>query len=195
MDKRYTFESDGITPLSKPSLWGQVYLRERPAFLQHHLMVLVSRASSTLCSQLHHLWTVPHCSFLSNLIHLTAAVNLSSQAVTPQPLQWLSFCLEGTFPRRWSSSLGPVSLKSPLLSACWFSVIPKCVTISPGICPSVFIFSSYYWCQSNTTVYLIYVCRLLQLEYKLHEFVSLSIVHDCNKISDTVPFQLTVRYT
>lgn len=25
-DKSYTFESDGIAPLSKPSLWGQVYL-------------------------------------------------------------------------------------------------------------------------------------------------------------------------
>lgn len=83
MDKRYTFESDGITPLSKPSLWGQVYLGERPASLQHHPMTLVSCASS----QLHRLWTIPHCSSLSNLIHLlAAAVNLSSQAVTPQPL-------------------------------------------------------------------------------------------------------------
>lgn len=43
-------------------------------------------------------------------------------------------------------------------------------------------------------MYLIYICCLLQLEYKLHEFISLSIVHSCNKISDNVPFQLIVKY-
>lgn len=121
---------------------------ERPASLQHHPMTLVSRASS----QLHRLWTVLHCSSLSSPIHLLAAVNRSSQAVTPQPLQWLSFCLESTFPRFWSSSLGPGSLISPLLSECWFPVIPRCGTISPGICPSMFTFSSCYWCRSNMIV-------------------------------------------